>query len=73
MTSKWVGMVVGSDTHQVYQTVMPDDDAQLDDPHWLLIHNQTNEPMRMIKILLVDLINSHDFPFGEEALLAAKL
>jgi hypothetical protein len=45
-----IGLIFGSATGKLYAVHHPDTDAELDNPRWLLIQNDQNEPMRLLKV-----------------------
>lgn len=69
--SKWIGVIIGSESHEMLATIVPDNEAQLDNPRWLLMHKSDNEPIRMVKMLYEDFANYMDEQ-DRKALIAAK-
>jgi hypothetical protein len=50
MASEWIGVLRGVLSKRIYGVINPDDDAQLDNPRFLLIQNEEMEPVRIIRI-----------------------
>jgi hypothetical protein len=50
MASEWIGVLRGVLSKRIYGVINPDDDAQLDNPRFLLIQNEEMEPVRLIRI-----------------------
>lgn len=51
-----VGLVTGATTGKVYAVINPDEDAQLDNPRYLLIQIEEaqREPLTMVKVPLAE-------------------
>lgn len=45
-----IGVLIGAISRRVYAVINPDDEAELDNPRWLLIQNDEKEPVVLLRI-----------------------
>jgi len=50
MATKFIGLIVGTESNAIYSVVNPDDDEHLDHSSHLELGNVRNEPVRMVKV-----------------------
>ena len=50
MASQLIGVLRGVISKRIYAVINPDDDAELDNPRFLLIQNEEKEPVALIRV-----------------------
>ena len=72
MSAKWLGVVIKQSSGQIMEVIDADDENDIANPQWLLIHTDDEEPLKMLWILRDDWMSALGEPYGLEALVAAK-
>jgi len=50
MASRYVGVIVGGDSGEIYAVINPDTDRQLNNPRFWLLQNSYGEPTKLVKV-----------------------